>query len=89
LAYLLPLVKLLTRRKSGNKAKALIIAPTFELSIQIYKVCIKLIGKKDPFEGVRIGHLTKLVLEKKKKGETIDVEEMLKDLGRFSHGCNY
>ena len=83
LAYLLPLVKLIADKKKGSAgAKALIIAPTFELSIQIYKVCLKIIGKKNPFEGVRIGLLTKLILEKKKKKEEIDVQEMLGELGR-------
>jgi superfamily II DNA/RNA helicase len=83
LAYLLPLVKLLSDpERKKKKSKVLIIAPTFELSVQIYKVCLRLIGKKKPFEGIRIGHLTKLLLEKKKKKEEIDPETLLGDLGK-------
>ena len=57
LAYLLPLTQMLLE-KPGEKA--LIVAPTFELSVQIYKVCLKLIGKQDPIGGLRIGHIQKL-----------------------------
>ena len=81
LAYLLPLIRLLSGEK---KTKALVIAPTFELSIQIYKVCLRIIGKKKPLNGIRIAHLTKLILEKKKNKEEIDPQEMLSNLGRYS-----
>lgn len=82
LAYLLPLVRLLTRAPKRGLAKALIIAPTFELSVQIYKVCLQIIGKKSPFEGLRLGHLTKLLLEKKRQKQAVDAETLLSRLGR-------
>ena len=64
LAYLLPICEML--RKSEKTC--LIIAPTFELSVQIYKVCLKLIGKKKPLLGISIGHIQKL--EKKEIDST-------------------
>lgn len=84
LAYLLPLAKFLidAKSKKSNK-KAIIIAPTFELSIQIYKVCLKLIGKKKPLGGIRIGILAKLLLAKKKAGEKIEPLKLFEDLGKI------
>jgi ATP-dependent RNA helicase DDX52/ROK1 len=46
IAYVLPLLmNLIKARKAGNNTKALVIAPTFELSLQIYSVCLQLCGK--------------------------------------------
>lgn len=56
LSYLLPICEIL---KNCDKT-CLIIAPTFELSVQIYKVCLKLIGKKAPLLGLSISHIQKL-----------------------------
>lgn len=61
------------------------MAPTFELSIQIYKVCLKLIGKKKPLGGLRIGILAKLLLAKKKNKEEIVPVKLFDDLGES--GC--
>lgn len=57
LAYLLPIVQMLLEKPDQ---KALVVAPTFELSVQIYKVCLKLIGKQNPIGGLKIGHIQKL-----------------------------
>ena len=60
LAYLIPLVNQLLANKDKTGKKALIIAPTFELSIQIYKVCLTLIGKTMAIGGLKIGHIHKI-----------------------------
>ena len=60
------------------------MAPTFELSIQIYKVCLKLIGKKRPLGGLRIGILAKILLAKKKNKEEIVPVKLFDDLGKSS-----
>jgi ATP-dependent RNA helicase DDX52/ROK1 len=57
LSYLLPVAEILRQSKHG---RCLIVAPTFELSVQIYKVCLQLIGKKKPLLGLSIGHIQKL-----------------------------
>jgi len=57
LAYLLPICQLLSEKKNSQ---ALVVAPTFELSVQIYKVCVQLIGKSNPLLGLKISHIQKM-----------------------------
>ena len=57
LAYLMPICQMLGKSQNSS---CLIIAPTFELSVQIYKVCLKLIGKKNPIMGLKIAHIQKV-----------------------------
>lgn len=57
LSYLLPVAEILRKSK---QSRCLIVVPTFELSVQVYKVCLQLIGKKKPLLGLSIGHIQKL-----------------------------
>ena len=57
LGYLAPLVSLLLKNK---REKVLIIAPTFEISAQIYKVGLTLLKKGEEIIDLEIGHIANI-----------------------------
>jgi len=61
IAYTLPtLSNIYKAKKDGILEKGVIIAPTFELSLQIYKTVLAFIGKEGAIGGLRGGHIYKL-----------------------------
>lgn len=78
-AYTFPiLANLVADKKKGNKTKALIVAPTFELSLQIYTVALQLAGKLDSADniGINIKHINKMNYGQEKKKYEADFEEL-------------
>lgn len=78
-AYTFPiLANLVADKKKGNKTKALIVAPTFELSLQIYTVALQLAGKLDSADniGINIKHINKMNYGQEKEKYEADFEEL-------------
>jgi ATP-dependent RNA helicase DDX52/ROK1 len=78
LAFLFPfMLNLLQDKKKGKATKALIVAPTFELSLQIYSVALQFLGKEGE-GGLVVKHINKMAFgeEMEKYGEefkTLDI----------------
>ena len=76
IAYALPLImNILKNRNNGGTDKALIIAPTFELSLQIYSVCLQLVGRKDKQDpeaiDIVVKHINKFSFKETAQEETL------------------
>lgn len=78
-AYTFPLLaNLLADRSKEKKTKALIIAPTFELSLQIYTVALQLAGKADSADNIDISikHINKMNYGQEKEKYEADFQEL-------------
>lgn len=78
-AYTLPLLaNLVADKKKGRGLKGLIVAPTFELSLQIYTVALQLAGKTDsPGNiGLTVKHINKMNYGDDKEKYATDFEAL-------------
>lgn len=78
-AYTLPLLaNLVADKKKGRGLKGLIVAPTFELSLQIYTVALQLAGKADSADniGLTVRHINKMNYKDEKEKYEADFEAL-------------
>ena len=76
-SFVLPLLTKIFNEKTkvNGPCKAVIFAPTFELSVQIYKVVLQFIGKLGKVKGLKANHICRINLD--------DTDEFKKQVGEL------